>query len=84
MLKPFFRVVSLEEAKTGLEVVKPVKPQLVDLDEALFRVLAESLRADQDSPPFARATMDGYAVRSIDSFGSTEGSPSHVRASGLP
>ncbi|MCL5126195.1 MAG: molybdopterin molybdenumtransferase MoeA, partial [Deltaproteobacteria bacterium] len=76
MLKPFFRVVSVEEAKAKLEAVKPLKPELVDLDEALFRVLAESLKADQDSPPFARSTMDGFAVRSIDTFGSTESSPS--------
>ncbi len=76
MLKPFFRVVSVEEAKAKLEAVKPLKPELVELDEALFRVLAESLKADQDSPPFARSTMDGFAVRSIDTFGSTESSPS--------
>ena len=32
----------------------------------LGRVLGEDLRADLDSPPFAKALMDGYAVRSAD------------------
>ena len=32
----------------------------------LGRVLAEDVAADLDSPPFAKALMDGYAVRSTD------------------
>ncbi|MBT8485929.1 MAG: molybdopterin molybdotransferase MoeA [Phycisphaerae bacterium] len=34
--------------------------------EAVGDVLAEDLRADRDLPPFDRAQMDGYAVRSGD------------------
>jgi len=33
---------------------------------SLGRVLGEDLRADLDSPPFAKALMDGYAIRSAD------------------
>ncbi len=36
------------------------------LDEALGSELAEPIRADRDLPPFNRAAMDGYAVRSGD------------------
>jgi molybdopterin molybdotransferase len=36
------------------------------LGEAFGRVLAESVFADRDYPPFPRATMDGYALRSAD------------------
>jgi molybdopterin molybdotransferase len=36
------------------------------LTEALGRVLAEPVRADQDMPPFDRSAMDGYAVRAAD------------------
>jgi molybdopterin molybdotransferase len=32
----------------------------------LGRVLAETIRSDIDMPPFDKATMDGYAVRSAD------------------
>jgi molybdopterin molybdotransferase len=33
---------------------------------AVGRVLAEAVTADRDSPPFTKAAMDGYAVRSAD------------------
>lgn len=36
------------------------------LELAFGRVLAETIRADRDYPPFPRATMDGYALRYSD------------------
>ena len=36
------------------------------LEQAFGRVLAETIRADRDYPPFPRATMDGYALRYSD------------------
>ncbi|MBS1603531.1 MAG: molybdopterin molybdotransferase MoeA [Bacteroidetes bacterium] len=36
------------------------------LEMAFGRVLAEPVFADRDYPPFPRATMDGYALRSAD------------------
>lgn len=38
----------------------------VSLDRAADRVLAGALRADQDQPPFARSTRDGFACRAAD------------------
>lgn len=38
----------------------------ISLLEALGRVLAESVVADRDFPPFPRATRDGYAVHAAD------------------
>lgn len=35
--------------------------------QLLGRVLAEDIASDLDSPPFAKSTMDGYALRSADS-----------------
>jgi molybdopterin molybdotransferase len=40
----------------------------VPLLQALGRTLAEDIRAREDVPPFAKATMDGYAVRAADSL----------------
>jgi molybdopterin molybdotransferase len=40
--------------------------ETLDLLSAAGRVLAESVVADRDLPPFPRATRDGYAVRSAD------------------
>src|SRR5215218_3395357 len=52
----------------SIVVVKalPLAAERVALDEALGRVLAEDVCADTDLPPFDRAQMDGYAVRSED------------------
>src|SRR6185436_11983557 len=34
--------------------------------DAAGRILAEEVRADGDQPPFAKAMMDGFALRSLD------------------
>jgi molybdopterin molybdotransferase len=50
-------------------VLKQIEPLGIDtetLEHALGRVLCESVYADIDLPPFDRARMDGYAVRSTD------------------
>jgi molybdopterin molybdotransferase len=46
--------------------LSPTEPELLSLLDALGLPLAENLVADRDFPPFARATRDGYAVRSKD------------------
>ena len=37
--------------------------EIVTLDNALGRTLAEAIRADRDFPPFDRVSMDGIAIR---------------------
>jgi len=63
-------VVSFEDARHLVEQhaagVSPGEAETVDLMAGLGRVLAEGILADRDFPPFARATRDGYAVRSED------------------
>jgi molybdenum cofactor synthesis domain-containing protein len=49
-----------------LAATVPLPVEYIPLNEALGRRLAEPVRADRDLPPFDRATMDGYAVRSAD------------------
>jgi molybdopterin molybdotransferase len=46
--------------------IAPPPPEVVELVETVGRVLAQSILADRDFPPFARATRDGYAVRAED------------------
>jgi molybdopterin molybdotransferase len=55
----------IEAAAARVAAVPPLRER-VPLDKALGRVLAESLRADRDAPPFDRATRDGFAVRAAD------------------
>ena len=60
-------MISFEEARAliALQVVLS-GDELVDIEEALGRVLAEEVMADRDYPPFNRAAMDGYALRLED------------------
>lgn len=50
-------------------------PELVELSVSLGRITAAEIVATEDLPPFARSTVDGYAVRSADTFGAGESSP---------
>src|ERR1035441_5544892 len=45
---------------------RAVPPALCTLEDALWCVLGEDVEADADSPPFDKALVDGYAVRSVD------------------
>jgi molybdopterin molybdotransferase len=64
------RVVSFEAARHLVEQqatgVHAPETETLELQVAHGRILAESLVADRDFPPFARATRDGYAVRAAD------------------
>lgn len=55
-----------EATRIVLEKTRPLAAERVPLEEAQGRVLAEDVFADCDLPPFDRAQMDGYAVRSED------------------
>ncbi|HXG94490.1 MAG TPA: gephyrin-like molybdotransferase Glp [Blastocatellia bacterium] len=60
-------MITVDEAlNTVLEAIEPLGVETVALDEAHGRVLAEDVIADIALPPFDRARMDGYAVRSAD------------------
>jgi molybdopterin molybdotransferase len=48
----------------------PSKPERIPLSQAVGCALAEDVVADLDLPPFDKALMDGYAVRSSDLAGS--------------
>lgn len=47
----------------------------LSLGAALGRILARDIVSPADSPDFDRSTMDGYAVRSGDTFGAAESRP---------
>jgi molybdenum cofactor synthesis domain-containing protein len=60
-------MIPVEEAiRIVVEKAGPLPVERVPLEDALGRVLAEEVAADTDLPPFDRAQMDGYAVRSED------------------
>ena len=60
-------MITVDEAiSIVLERVEPLGSESVALADAHGRVLAEPVVADIALPPFDRARMDGYAVRSSD------------------
>ena len=65
-----------------LERTKPLGAEPVGTADALGRVLAEDLVAAGDVPPFANSAMDGFAVRSEDTRGATDGSPVELTVAG--
>jgi molybdopterin molybdotransferase len=58
-----------EALRAVMERVSPLPARRVPLARALGLVLAEEIRADLDLPPFDKALVDGYAVRSEDLIG---------------
>lgn len=58
------------------------RTQNVPLEAAQDRVVAEDVLAVETLPAFARATMDGYAVRAADTHGASEQSPAYLRLAG--
>jgi molybdenum cofactor synthesis domain-containing protein len=60
-------MISVSEAIAIVRAQTPtLDPESIPLPETRGRVLAEEIVADTDLPPFDRAQMDGYAVRSAD------------------
>src|SRR4051812_14848368 len=60
-------MISVSEAiRIILEQSKPLPTERAPLASALGRILAEEIISDSDLPPFDRAQMDGYALRSAD------------------
>lgn len=74
----FLHVVSREEALTRLRAAVPHEPlpaEPVRLGEALGRTLAADLASSVDVPPFDRALVDGFALRSSETSGASAAEP---------
>ncbi len=82
MSREFFSVRRVSEALTQFRPAHRAAPETIDSRGAAGRVLAEDVRAPDDLPGFARATVDGFAVRAADTFGTDAGSPSYLDVAG--
>jgi molybdopterin molybdotransferase len=72
---------ALELVLQGLPA-KAVPASVIELDDALGRILAEDIVAGEDLPPFARSTVDGYAVRAADTFSASDTMPAYLDLTG--
>ncbi len=81
-MKPFFQVQSLEQVLSQAQELPALPSEELDLIEAAGRTLAAELLAPHDLPGFPRATMDGFAVISADTFGASESIPGYLGLAG--
>jgi putative molybdopterin biosynthesis protein len=74
----FLNVLSRDEAIARFRAAlqpRPVGTETVALDALRGRVLAETIAAPVDAPPFDRSVVDGFAVRAADVAGASEAQP---------
>ena len=80
-----FQVVTVEEARRRIAAAwrgGRAAPERLSLIHALGRRLAAALASGEDVPGFNRSTVDGFAVRSADTFGASESLPAYLKLAG--
>jgi molybdopterin molybdotransferase len=76
--REFFATRTVAEAQRGFTPSRRTGRETVPRDDALHRVPAADVTSPGPLPGFARSTVDGYAVRSADTYGASEGLPSYL------
>ncbi|MEK6776121.1 MAG: gephyrin-like molybdotransferase Glp [bacterium] len=78
-------VIPREEAQKvflrNFEVPK-LREEEMDVSASMGRILSAEVRSPVDLPDFAKSTMDGYAVRAVDTFGAAETLPAYLNLAG--
>jgi molybdopterin molybdotransferase len=80
--REFFAVRTVGEALAEFRPARRTGTDSVALDDAAGRVPAEPVRAGAALPGFARATVDGFAVRAADTYGVSDGQPGYLDIAG--
>src|SRR3954454_666909 len=78
----FLDVIDRDEAERRFHRaldLRPLESEIVPLAQALGRVLAADVVAPVDVPGFDRSNVDGFAVRSPDTYGASEDRPRTLR-----
>ena len=80
-MKPIRETISLEDARQLIAAAcSPIeRTERLRLVDANGRAAASDVLSTRDVPPFARAGMDGYAVRAEDTFGASRYEPKTLR-----
>ncbi len=69
-------MISVEEAlKRILDSISPLGLEKVSILDALGRVIGEDIYAGRAIPPKDHSAMDGYALRSVDTRGTSPENP---------
>jgi len=76
-------VIGFDEAlRTILSAVRSLTAENVALGQALGRVAADTVVAEEDAVPFPRSAMDGYAVRARECALATQSNPIELPVAG--
>ena len=80
-MRPIRETIPIEDALALImDAARPIaRTERVPLREATGRVVAETVVATADVPPFVRAAMDGFAVVAEDTFGAARDEPKVLR-----
>jgi len=81
-MQGFFQLISTADFLGLLERFQPLAAEQLPLVRGLGRVLAGDITVPEPLPPFARATMDGFAVRARDTFGCSDSEPALLTIAG--
>ncbi|MFL3025633.1 MAG: gephyrin-like molybdotransferase Glp [Candidatus Neomarinimicrobiota bacterium] len=66
-------MISVNDAKSIIQKnIFQLKPEIIDLSESSEKTLAKNVKAKFPSPLFDNSAMDGFAVRSSDTYGATK------------
>jgi len=81
----FKKLINVDEALEKYLSMFNIIPdyEIIDVIEGIGRVLIDDVKSPEDIPPFDRAAIDGYAVRSIDVSGASETSPVSLKIVGV-
>ena len=80
-MRPIGATIPLDEARAIIErtILPLARAERVPLFDGNGRVLAQDIVSTGNVPPFSRAGMDGYAVRSADTTGASKDTPRTLR-----
>lgn len=71
-----------EALEKVLEAVPLLPAETIPLEQALGRILAEAVTAQDSLPPFPNSSMDGYALRAADLQGASAENPAQLHVIG--
>jgi len=88
LVRPLFKVSTPEEVvkllKNNLNFKKIIQnnKKIIDIKNALHRILSKEVIVPANLPGFNRSIMDGYAIKAEDSFGASDSLPSYLKVIG--
>src|SRR2546426_11366935 len=84
-MKAFTKLLTPQDARDVFaRAYSPLPPgtERVPLAQSLRRILAQEILASSDLPAFDRSTVDGYAVRAVDTGRASSGKPVNLQVVG--